>query len=858
MNGELEREVWGRVREGRHVAVIGPQSQVRLKAPADFQVVHVTCDGPWTTWGPLEDARARVEGHLNGESFLSQARERVMTGLRRRLLGDVGGATLDAALVEACNALFTQTEGRAVLVLDQLQAADTATLEALRSLVRRTGWLRMPLVLLFREPPTGLAQEVLALFRETYGEDAVLNAAVVSEEVESPPEASATSAAGAPPRFGLDPDVLRVMRAASILGEVFEVALLSRLLREEPSTVLYALQRAWDGGLPIEDRGEGRFAMPLALCESLASSVLPSLRTFWHEQLATLLSPVPAADSGSARSRRLDAQVGELLAETEAPSSSPPVAEIAGFASLFAAEGERVEASEVAAVEPAPDEAFAAQDDDDTALVEPVAPESTAFVSAPDETVSDAAPAEMGVEGISLPGMEEREAASAASPEAAADEDGLPDPFEVLRGLEAEEPGGETVGPPPAGPRRGRESRPLAWRSASHPSLTDPGRRMDSHPEDTARAAVHLEAAGQREAAIERYIDAARQVAVGGDARRAYLLVRQALGLLEQSPTSPALRRLRGRALMEQGRLLWRGSVLGPPFTLANALASLDEAKRLLAESLTPELMGELSKLIAGVCFDIGDDASLKRALEELTVASRSLLEQSQPTAAARLLNDQAAVWIRLGDPVRAVHLLNQSRGLFAELLRNNPDEPIAMVELAETEHLLARLPMHAPARAGRQDDAWGMGLEYAHAAAQRYERLGLRLELGRVWETIGCLELRRGRFNEAAEYLNRALQMQQALGDVTGLARSAATMSELLLADGQVERAFALLADSVALNFEKGSASGLIFNRKALERLAQTVATRDGRVDPRLGAALGQLDAQIREGIEHGARALG
>jgi len=399
-----------------------------------------------------------------------------------------------------------------------------------------------------------------------------------------------------------------------------------------------------------------------------------------------------------------------------------------------------------------------------------------------------------------------------------------------------------------------RESRPLAWRSASHPSLADRDRRLDSYPEDTARAAVHLEAAGQREAAIARYIDAARQVAAGGDARRAYLLVRQALGLLEQSPVSLAMRRLKGRALTEQGRLQWRGSVLGPPFTLPNALASLDEAKALLVDSLSPEGEAELSKLIAGVCFDLGDEASLKRSLEELTLASRNLLERGQPTEAARLLNDQAAVWIRLGDPVRAVHLLNQSRGLFSELLRNAPDEPVAMVELAETEHLLARLPMHASARAGRQADAWDMGLDYARAAAERYERLGLRLELGRVWETMGRLELNRGRLNDAADDLNRALQLQQALGDVTGLARSAATMSELLLQDGQVERALALLADSVALNFEKGSPAGLGFNRVGLERLARAVEAHDGPVDSRVLQALAQLDAQIKEGIEHGA----
>jgi hypothetical protein len=71
----------------------------------------------------------------------------------------------------------------------------------------------------------------------------------------------------------------------------------------------------------------------------------------------------------------------------------------------------------------------------------------------------------------------------------------------------------------------------------------------------------------------------------------------------------------------------------------------------------------------------------------------RRLLEADEAGLAVRLLNDQAAIYVRLGDPVRATHLLEKSRELFEERLRTNAEDAVALEDLAETHHLLARLP---------------------------------------------------------------------------------------------------------------------------------------------------------------------
>ena len=195
---------------------------------------------------------------------------------------------------------------------------------------------------------------------------------------------------------------------------------------------------------------------------------------------------------------------------------------------------------------------------------------------------------------------------------------------------------------------------------------------------------------------------------------------------------------------------------------------------------------------------------------------------------------------MRLGNPVRATHLLGESRRIFEERAAADPG---AAFEMAETDHLFARIPLHVAARPGRESDALTMGLDHALAAERTYRRLDAKRELGRVWETMGRLELRKGRLDRAEARLKAAVEVEESLGDLVGLARSTAALSELLVATGRHGDALAVLGDSIALNHEKGSPIGLAFNRRALAALAARAEASPGEK-----AAVAEVAQQLEE----------
>jgi tetratricopeptide (TPR) repeat protein len=320
------------------------------------------------------------------------------------------------------------------------------------------------------------------------------------------------------------------------------------------------------------------------------------------------------------------------------------------------------------------------------------------------------------------------------------------------------------------------------------------------------------------------------------------------LKLLDKLPMSPQRALLRAQLLLEIGRLQWHGALLGSSFTLHDALRSLEASRSSLPAEAPPEVMGNLAAVTAGVCYDLGDLDALQRALADLTDVSRRLLNAGEPVSAARLLNDQAAVYMRLGDPVQATHLLSRSRELFERRVRDNPHDAVAVEELAETEHLFARLPLHAQIRPGREEEAYAMGVDHAQAAERTYQRLGQRAKVARVWETRGRLELRRSRLEAAHQSLAAAIEMQQQIGDVTGLARSTAALADLYMAAGRLGDAAALLADSIALNVEKGSPIGLAFNRRTFDLLSRTAAQAHGVGSERLQSAIADVAGRLSQ----------
>jgi tetratricopeptide (TPR) repeat protein len=282
-------------------------------------------------------------------------------------------------------------------------------------------------------------------------------------------------------------------------------------------------------------------------------------------------------------------------------------------------------------------------------------------------------------------------------------------------------------------------------------------------------------------------------------------------------------------ALIVIGRVQWQSAGYEMGFTLGQALATLDTARAELGTDAPADLAVELAQALAGVCFDLGDLRSLERALAELETASKILSQTGDEVGAACLLNDQAAVLVRLGNPGRALPLLKRSRQAFDA--RAGEDQ-VALRELAETEHLFARLPLSATLRPGREQEGFEMGLTHARAAERAYHELGEARELGRVWETMGRLELRRGQLDAAKQRLESSLEVLTQLGDLTGLAQTTEALAELRAATGADAEAVTHLRDSVVFNRDKGSPLGLTSNRRVFTALGERLKDQPQHAD--------------------------
>jgi tetratricopeptide (TPR) repeat protein len=781
-----EQQIWQRIEAGRHTAVIGPSPKA---PPASLNLVRVSCDAPSRTLGPVFEAQREIEHVLGATPVLDQPawhlRQRVITGLRRRLLGDLPEVGVEGELVDACNRLLQHTQAHYALVLDALDAADEHTLELLTRVILRRGWLRLPLLLAFRkQPEQRAATHLLAALGELEGPDAIVS-------LPPPDEAGTTLPLAVKPTSwrSLPADVIQVLRAGVVIGQGFEDDLVADLLGTDLVEVYDCLQRAWDAGVPLEDRGDRRFFLPDTWMEALRGSILPSLVAVWHRRLGVILAESEArtemddedrAPAAGARDREEAEPVTiRMSAETPALRSGTTSGATSG-ATPGARSGERAPGPDSPDERSSPAASFASMFD---------APESTAGAERTGPARKPTATA-MGESPVAEPWSQPQ--AQAARPQAARSQ---------------------------AGGQAAAEAQPQSRRPAAHSAQRGTAR-------DPARAASHLSAAGDVEAAAERYMIAAGQAAAVGAFGQAMEHVRRALLLVERLPTTPERRTFRIRTLLTLARLQWQAvdptPEMNAAFTLQSALQTVDGVIDSLQDGDPAELVAEARALAAGICYDLGDVTSLARALEELTHASKLLLDAGDSVAAARLLNDQAAVFVRLGDPVRATHLLAQSQRVFES---RADSDPVTMTELAETHHLLARLPFHAKIRNGHEADAVSMGMDHARTAERWYRKLGASRELARVWESMGRLELLRQRAEQAAEHLSRALQVQGRIGDVTGLARTTAAMSEVLTMQGLHRNALMLLGDSIALNLDKGSPIGLAFNRRAYDALRRELA---------------------------------
>lgn len=353
-------------------------------------------------------------------------------------------------------------------------------------------------------------------------------------------------------------------------------------------------------------------------------------------------------------------------------------------------------------------------------------------------------------------------------------------------------------------------------------------------PTASGRAARHSAEAGDVDLAVERYLAAALDLAERGASDQALHYAQAAWELLNRLPGTPTRRHHSAQAMAIIGRLRWESGSGEGETTLAAAHKALSEALALILDSEDASLRAEIRRLRASVAFDQGDAEHLDQALADLVEGTRELQRAGESRAAARLLNDQASVLVAMGDPVRAAHLLEESLSTFQALSARaardarrdsrplTAEEAMDRREVAETRHLMARLPLHVASRPGLEAEALQRAIEHAIEAEEIFESLNQPRELARVWQTHGQLLGRAGEAPASREMLGRAARAQLNLGDAIGLAQTTQAMAALLGERGEHADALRLLVDSVRLNLGKGSPRGLAWNRRTLESLTR------------------------------------
>lgn len=355
------------------------------------------------------------------------------------------------------------------------------------------------------------------------------------------------------------------------------------------------------------------------------------------------------------------------------------------------------------------------------------------------------------------------------------------------------------------------------------PEATDPDGTDDGMPavDDPPTESVRRPPDGG--AAFGQRLREAVTAAEGGAFEDAVHAAQEALSHLPPRPSSDEDRLRRGGVHLALASWMQGGPAAGGVGSLDEALRHAKDA----IEDLTGGPVGQRAAaraVAAAISYEKGDLAALEWGIQQLTQAVSELHAADRPIDAARLLNDQAALLLRAGDPLRANGLLRRSREIFE---RMGDRDPVARREIAECDHLLARLPFHVGSRPGHEREAWERALQHAREAHARFESLHLAAEVARVTETAGRILLRLDRDHEAEERLLTASKAQEHLHDALGLARTTSALSEFYARAGRFEEAVTLLAESARLNRARGSVRGLEVNRDAA-RLLLAAAGRD------------------------------
>lgn len=322
--------------------------------------------------------------------------------------------------------------------------------------------------------------------------------------------------------------------------------------------------------------------------------------------------------------------------------------------------------------------------------------------------------------------------------------------------------------------------------------------------------------------AVDRGLDTAAALTRTGEPRRAAAALARAISALEDLPAGHAKRYLQARSLLERARLKWLGAGLEASFSLDEALQDALRAETLFGEDPSPAVAADTVATIAGIAYDIGDPPALAIAEAELDCAIDALSTAGVPALAAKLLNEQAAVQLRLGHAVKTAELLTRSEALLEPCVASSQLDVRARGLLADTRHLKARLALHSTGNL--DEEAIAAAIAHATMAEETYRRIGLRRELARVWETVARLEARRGHMDDARVALIAAIAIEDDILDLVGLARSTEGLAEIL-AEIDPAGALDMIATSIELNREKHSAAGIAFDQRTFAAIERIVA---------------------------------
>ena len=184
-----------------------------------------------------------------------------------------------------------------------------------------------------------------------------------------------------------------------------------------------------------------------------------------------------------------------------------------------------------------------------------------------------------------------------------------------------------------------------------------------------------------------------------------------------------------------------------------------------------------------------------------------------------------------LAIPVRGrASLEEESRRFFSSGRFPSDDEEVAR-ELADTEHLLAKLPLHVAARQGRQLDAIGLGARTRSKLPRRTNGWDAA-RTGPCNRNLGRLETMAGRHEAAMAYLSTAAELSRELHDLLCWREPRRRCRKCSLQQISWQRLSSFWS-SRCRSMSKRLADWLAFVRRSVEKLAQRVKITESSEAP-------------------------